>query len=272
MSSKKSKEPNYQLLQIILGFAGTALVAYFGYLGIKTQSETPVRAAQTASAETNTAATQNINSTLTSIPVNLIFGDTFDSDKDLWSLEDYEDEDFSISKFITNGTYHRVMKTSNISNGNNTFSPIPNVSEPNFCLLFDAKVNEASNNTAILIYARTADLDDAALNEYYRIAFKFDGSGEVTLDISGNNNQKQIAAFNNTINWKDGLFHKIQISLQGNEIEVKELPDKILVQKIISEGDLLLHSSKIRIGNQLTTSNQIMDTEFDNLYVYDKCP
>jgi hypothetical protein len=46
----KPSQTNLLFLQILLGFAGTVIVAYLGYLGVRATVETPIHATQTAEA------------------------------------------------------------------------------------------------------------------------------------------------------------------------------------------------------------------------------
>jgi hypothetical protein len=76
MKKVEKSESNVVLLQIILSFAGTLIVAYFGYLGIKAQAETPIHATQTAEAKltklTATMDVVNVVSATSTSPSNIL--------------------------------------------------------------------------------------------------------------------------------------------------------------------------------------------------------
>lgn len=115
-NSNKKLQPNIMIYQIILGFAGTILVAYFGYLGIRTQVETPIRATQTAEAKlTELASSVNSNETATVIPtVTAMLKNTPVTGRDLFI------EDFSKgSQYWELGTEDSDCKTASLSIANN---------------------------------------------------------------------------------------------------------------------------------------------------------
>ncbi len=108
----KTRKPqaNLMMYQIILGFAGTILVAYFGYLGIKTQVETPIRATQTAEAKlTEFAPKVNLDATAmitpavnASPPAHEIFVETFSKGSQYWELGTKDDDSKTASLSIAN--------------------------------------------------------------------------------------------------------------------------------------------------------------------------
>jgi len=71
----KPSQTNLLFLQILLGFAGTIIVAYLGYLGVRATVETPIHATQTAEAKSTSifpTATAVVVATATLMPENTI--------------------------------------------------------------------------------------------------------------------------------------------------------------------------------------------------------
>jgi hypothetical protein len=63
MEKEKKSSVIVTFLQIALPVIGTIVVAYFGYLGLKLQVETPIHATQTAEAK-QTAMTPTVSEAL----------------------------------------------------------------------------------------------------------------------------------------------------------------------------------------------------------------
>lgn len=275
--SKKS-QGSLSVLQIILPVLGTLIVAYLGYLGVQTQVQTPIHATQTAEARINeaissTAESMPIENTPTSIPPRPIFSETFDNNNANWDIGSASGDEITVSREISDGKLYRTMESNETSDGEFGTVPIPNVFVKDFCLIFDARISESTSESGIVVVARAVNWYTDGTTYYY-IRFENSGNGSVWFDPADKSDKiRRIAAFSENISWSDKNIHTVKVSLQGNILEVYDAQRNILLSSVVLDNNILIDSDgEIRIGTKLFGPNEKVSVEFDNIYVYDKCP
>jgi hypothetical protein len=178
----KQSKPNPVMLQIVLTFAGTLLVAYFSYLGTKAQVETPIHATQTAEAKLTEPATTITDepmiatATLTqgTIPVTSseIFVEDFSKGSQYWKLVTRDGEWNTTSLSITNSALRWQVtgkKTSAPSMGYPTL-PITTNIDVEVTLNF---VNGSDGIEYGLMFRRSSNLGDYRFMISRRGSFSF---------------------------------------------------------------------------------------------------
>lgn len=278
MSQKSKALPKSQFpWKEVLSFLGVVLVAYFGYLGIRSQNEIPIQATQTAEARLTQIASQPTaippTPTSTQISIRTIFSDNFDNINTDWSVHpdwsDFNDSGFRAISYIKDGKYYREAEsnaTFTPSAYNFGAQPIPNVSEKNFCLIFDARLYDFTGDVALVILAREIE----SFGKFYFVNLPTNSNGDVKVF---NQNQRVIATLNKNVTWDDEQPHTIQISLQDEVFKIFEVQSNtLLIETNLGGDDVLSKAGNIRIGTQLLQPNQSFKVEIDNIFVYDKCP
>jgi hypothetical protein len=65
----------------------------------------------------------------------------------------------------------------------------------------------------------------------------------------------------------------MKVSLQDSDLEIyEETTHSLLHRMSLTGNDLLSNEGGIRLGTELIGPNQSFEVEFDNVFVYDKCP
>jgi hypothetical protein len=203
----------------------------------------------------------------------LIFSETFDNNIAGWNIESIQEADHSTFREIKDGKYYRTLETTANSSGYWSTSSIPDVLQKDFCLIFDAQINEHSGNGALVIVARANNYDDSIDDSYYYIGLNLDGTGTVYLDRAGENNSRKIATFDKSFAWESQKSNKVKISFRDGNLALYDGNTNTLLQTMnFTDDDLLLDNGQIRLGTELFEPNQKVIIEFDNVFVYDKCP
>ncbi len=258
----------------------TAIIALVGVIYQSNSNKDialiPINATSTAEAKlTQIAQPPEIPPTATStqIPTRTIFSDTFDNNNANWLVNanwsDFNGSGFRAIKYIKDGKYYREAE-SNASFTPSAYNfgsiPIPNVAEKNFCLIFDARFYDFTGDVALVINAREIE----SLGKFYFISLPTNSNGNVKVF---NENQRVIATLKENVAWADEKTHTIQVSLQNDILKVYEVQSNtLLVETTLAGDDILSKAGNIRLGTQLLGPNQHVNIEFDNIFVYDKCP
>jgi hypothetical protein len=209
------------------------------------------------------------------ISQRLIFKDTFEDNSRDWTLDekmpDFNKYGYKTFVHIENGKYYQVVETSESYTRNYTSYSIPDVSEPNFCLIFDSRIAETSEGTSVIINARD-NSSSSGIGNYYTFHLFANGDGLIE-SFKNDHDKKQISVFEDGIVWNDGQVHTVKISLQGKDLELFDKQTGRLVYKTILPDDgLILEEGKIMFGLETLNPNQKTTLELDNVFVYDKCP
>jgi hypothetical protein len=196
----------------------------------------------------------------------LIYSETFDNNDANWFVDrtarDFNSSGLRALTYIENGKYYRVMESNDAFTRIYSVLPIPEVSISNFCLVFDSRIYDSPQDTAIVIVVRATEW-----KSYYYIGFNSNGRGEVRLV------DRQIATWEKGVSWNDEEAHTIKISFQDNNLEIYDgQTGALLVKTSLTANDFVSNSGDIRIGLQLFNPNQKATAEIDNIYIYSQCP
>lgn len=256
---KKSKDTNVTVA--LIGAGATIIAAVIGLMPILIPQSKTVAAVSTATPQP--------------IYQRLIFKDTFDDNSHNWTLDekmtDFNEYGYKIFGHIENGKYYRVVETNGNSTGSYASVSIPDVSELNFCLIFDARIAETSEGTSVMINARD-NSSSTGIGNFYTILLFANGDGSIE-SFKDDHDRKQISIFEGGIVWNDRQVHTVKISLQGKNLEIfDEQTGKQVHETILPDDGLILEEGKIMLGLGIPNPNQKTTLELDNVYVYDKCP
>lgn len=270
-NKNEDKDPQ-NWTQIVITFVGavaTIIVALIGILPsllrISQESPTPTEI------PTNAIITPTVT-LLTDTPIppiatpSLIFKDTFDNNNSGWGTDqamgDFNTSGYKAYVHINNGKYYREMESNNSFTRTYGAQPIPHIAESNFCLIFDSRAINSPQDTAIVIVVRAIGWDS-----YYYIGFNVNGGGAVRLI------NKQIGNWTNGIVWTDDRTHTVKISFQDDELEIYDgQTNALLFSKNLTGDNLVTNEGQIKFGFELFHPNQKATVEFDNVFIYDKCP
>lgn len=242
------------------------IVAVIGLVGVITAAL--IGKFPTTSQTTYELSTQTI-ALLTDTPISptaVPFSEVFNNNDRGWDIDqgfgDFNAQGYKTFVHISNGKYYREVES------NDTFvrafgaRPIPYIYKTNLCLIFDARVFDSPQNTAVVIIVRADDW-----RSYYYIGFNAKGGGTIRLT------DRQIDVWENGISWTDEQTHTVKISLQDDKLEVYDEQTNTLLNNTTLLGeDIISNNGQIKFGLQLFRPNQKATVEFDNIYVYDKCP
>jgi hypothetical protein len=256
IQDNKPKDTN--IIVAFIGAGATIIAAVIGVLSIWAQQSKNEVALSTA--------------TPLSISQRLIFKETFDDNRREWTIDekmtDFNEYGYKTFKHIENGKYYRVVETNANYTGTYGSISIPNVNEPNFCLIFDSRIAETSDGTAVIINARENNFGTGH-GTYYTIHLFANGDGLIELY---KDDTKQLGIFDGGIIWSDGQMHTVKISLQGKDLEIfDEQAGKQVYKTILPDDGSILESGQIRLGLEILNPNQKTTLELDNIYVYDRC-
>jgi hypothetical protein len=203
----------------------------------------------------------------------LIFSETFDNNDNGWNTEPSSDDEFTSSREVRDGKYYRISETNANSDGYWGTNSIPDVTRKNFCLMFDAQVNEYSGNGAIVIVVRANNYSDEVNDSYYYIGLNWDGGGTVYLDLAGAGNSRKVATLDTGFPWIDKKLHTVKLSFQDGNLEIYDGQTNALLESMtFSDEELFAGEGAIRLGVELFGPDQKINVGFDNVLVYDKCP
>ncbi|MFN8412554.1 MAG: hypothetical protein U0Z26_09225 [Anaerolineales bacterium] len=229
----------------------------------------------TSTAEARLTQSAALQPTATFLPPRLIFTDSFDNNLKDWKIgNDDSPTEYILSRYISDGKYHRIENSTDAADGAFGSVSIPEINEKNFCLFVDVHGVDFSPNTDIVIVFRAYKytLDDNEDSAYY-IEFFENGTASIFRDPQGINNSSQIGAIEKGILWSDKNNHTIKISLQDNFLEVYDgQSNQLLYQTVLNDSGTLAEKGEIRLGSGVTAPNQTIHIEFDNVKVYDRCP
>lgn len=259
-SSRKKQENRIVVIVAVIGAIATVVAALVGVL-----PDVLRRSENTSDSNLPVTTTPQIS---TSIPdPRLIFQDAFDDNKKGWlvdsSIGDFNASGYRVYKHIENGKYIREMETDDKFVPTSGAVGIPHIAEKNFCLIFDAQISDSRQDIAIVVVARAIGWDS-----YYQVELGANGEGRIRV-----NNKRQIGEWKNGVSWIDGKTHSVKISFEGSLFEIFDGQDNRSIFKLDLQGsDLLSDLGDIRIGLEPFHSNQKAIVEFDNVFVYDRCP
>jgi hypothetical protein len=166
----KKKPQNSTVTVAVIGAAATIIVAIIGLITVLIPRLLPDSVKITPTAD-----------------LIIRFEENFQETPAAWTTGTEPRDESNHYGEIREGIYYRSMET----NGNASDRwfirtvPIPrNISEQNFCLIFEARMRESSSSAAIVIIARASNYETAD-ESYYYIALNENGSGTVELDKPG---------------------------------------------------------------------------------------
>lgn len=260
---KKDEQPqdnkkDNSVMVAIIGASATIIAAIIGVLSIWSKPSNNDIATLTPSSISTTQ--------------RLIFKETFDDNHADWTVDekwtDFNSSGYRTFKHVENGKYYRAVETNGSYAGTYGSISIPDVNETNFCVIFDARITENTNNTSVIINARANNFGTGN-GTYYIIHLFADGNGLIELARDG---KKQVSIFEDGILWNDGQVHTIRASLQGNNLKIfDEQTGRLVNNTILPDDALLLEPGQIKLGLEILNPNQKTTLELDNVYVYDKC-
>jgi hypothetical protein len=180
---------------------------------------------------------------------------------------------------LLNGKYRRTMTTTVDAGASGTYGSvyIPGIEKRNFCLVFDAQMLDSSSEAGIVIIARAVNYDSNDNYGFYYINLIEDGSGKIFYIYSESNekHERLIGEINKdtAVLWRDKSVHTVKISFQDSVLEIYEgqSSNPMYRQEFVGD-DLFLDLGRIRLGTKLFKPNATVTVEFDNVFVYDKCP
>ncbi len=259
-NSRKKQEHRAVVTVAAIGAVATVVAAIVGIAPdvLQRSDDTP----------TNNLTVTATPQTSTPMPdPRLMFQDTFDDNEKGWlidsSVSDFNTSGYRVYKHIENGKYVREMETNEKFVRTSGAVGIPSIAEKNFCLIFDSRIRDSLQDIAIVIVARAIGWDS-----YYQIELSTNGKGSIRV-----NNTRQIGEWENGVSWIDGKAHPVKISFQDKRFEIFDGQDNRSIFNLDLTGSgLLANSGDIRIGLKPFYPNQKAIVEFDNVFVYDRCP
>jgi len=208
---------------------------------------------------------------ITPTPVSeIIFQDNFDNNVNGWDVEKHFYDNYSVDINIENGKLYRIVQTTEKSNGSFGSTAIPKVSQKNLCLEFEAKLVEATNNTAIDVVLRATNYYDLESRGFYYLRLFQQGNGVIRLNPPGNGDIQQIRTLGKNISWGSEV-HTIRMSLQNGDFEIYD-GETLLLRTTFTGDELLPSIGEIRLGSEILAPNEKVIVEFDNVIVYNRCP
>lgn len=170
--------------------------------------------------------------------------------------------------------YHSIITTQQAGNdGSFDTIPVPDIiPTQNFCLIFDAKLNEATGSAGIVVIARTNNYNGQDNRSYYYLGLSEGNNGGIYINDHVDEQEKKIGDLSNDITWSDKKTHTVKISLIDGSLDIYDGN----IQKIhldLIGSRLLLDEGSIRLGVRVYGSGKQATFEFDNILIYDnRCP